>query len=135
MLREAQIVMEPVNAAAQVVFEFARHMENLPKWASGLSTGIEHKEGKWIAQSPMGEVEVLMAAYNEFGVLDHQVRLPDGTVVHNAFRVSPAGTGSILTFIVLRMPGATTEAFEADVAHVRKDLNSLRELMESPASS
>lgn len=132
MLHEAQIVMEPVNAPAQVVYEFACQMDNLPKWASGLASGVEQREGKWVTRSPMGEVEVTMAAHNTFGVLDHDVKLPDGTLVHNAFRVTPSGTGSVVAFTVLRMPGTTKEAFEADTAHVHKDLKALRKLIESP---
>lgn len=135
MLYESLVVAEPVAAAVEVVYEFASHMENLPHWASGLSSGIEQRDGRWIAQSPMGEVEVIMAAKNTFGVLDHDVKLPDGTAVHNAFRVTPAGTGSILTFVVLRMPGTSAKAFNDDVAHVRKDLKALRLLLEAEAAA
>jgi uncharacterized membrane protein len=135
MLYEAQVVTEPAAVSAQRVYEFARHMENLPRWASGLSSGIERRGGRWMAQSPMGEVQVAMAAANEFGVLDHDVTLPDGTTVHNAFRVTPAGSGCLLTFVVLRMPGTPQEAFDADVAHVRKDLKALRQVVEPRGSS
>ncbi len=135
MLYEAQVVTEPTAVSAQVVYEFARHMENLPRWASGLSSGIERRGGRWITQSPMGEVQVVMAAANEFGVLDHDVTLPDETIVHNAFRVTPAGSGCVLTFVVLRLPGTSQEAFDADVAHVRKDLKALRQFVEARGSS
>jgi hypothetical protein len=36
-----------------------------------------------------------------------------------------------VTFTVLRMPGTSQEAFEVDVAHVRKDVTELRRLLES----
>jgi hypothetical protein len=134
MLYESLVVAEPVAVAVEVVYEFARNMENLPLWASGLSSGIERRDGRWIAQSPMGEVEVIMAADNPFGILDHDVKLPDGKAVHNAFRVTPAGTGSVLAFVVLRMPGTSRKAFDDDVAHVRKDLKALRLLVESKAA-
>jgi len=81
----------------------------------------------------MGDVRLEMAEPNAFGVLDHDVTLPDGTTVHNAFRVTPSGTGSLLCFIVLRLPGTSSEAFEADVAHVGRDLKALRALIESGA--
>jgi len=127
---DSQVVSEAAKVDAQTVYEFARRMENLPQWASGLASGISQRGGRWIAQSPMGEITVAMAAKNEFGVMDHDVTLPDGTSVHNAFRVTPAGDGSVLTFVVLRMPGTSQEAFEADVAHVRKDLKALRQVLE-----
>ncbi len=127
---DSQVVSEAAKVDAQTVYEFTRRMENLPQWASGLASGISQRGGRWIAQSPMGEITVAMAAKTEFGVMDHDVTLPDGTSVHNAFRVTPAGDGSVLTFVVLRMPGSSQEAFAADVAHVRKDLNALRQVLE-----
>ena len=128
---EAQVVAEPAKVDARAVYEFASRMENLPRWASGLSSGIAQRGGRWVAQSPMGEVTVAMAAKNEFGVMDHDVTLPDGSTVHNAFRVTPAGDGCLITFVVLRMPGTPQQAFDADVAHVRKDLQALRRLLEA----
>jgi hypothetical protein len=127
---EAQVVTEPIAASADVVYAFARQMENLPQWASGLATGIERRGDAWFSQSPMGEVQITMAPVNQFGVLDHDVTLPDGTTVHNAFRVTPAGSGSVLSFVALRLPGVSQEAFDRDIAHIRKDLKALRRLLE-----
>lgn len=81
----------------------------------------------------MGLVKVSMAPRNDFRVLDHDVTLPDGRTVHNEFRVTPAGDGSFLTFVVLRLPGMTSEAFRKDVAHVARDLSPLKTIMEKAA--
>ena len=123
---ESRVVSETVSAPAEAVYAFARKMENLPRWASGLASGIEQRDGEWFTDSPMGKVKVVMAAENRYGVLDHEVTLPNGVSVHNALRVTPAGDGCVLTFVVLRMPGTTPSAFEADVAHVQRDLETLR---------
>lgn len=131
-VQEALVVSQPVAAPARVVYHFARQMENLPQWASGLATGIEQCDGQWFTDSPMGKVRVDMAPRNPFGVLDHDVTLPDGTTVHNAFRVTPCGDdASLLTFVVLRFEGVDQADFDADVAHVRKDLSALRHLLEA----
>ena len=131
---ESRVVSETVSAPAETVYAFARKMENLPRWASGLASGIEKRDGEWFTDSPMGKVKVVMAAENPYGVLDHDVTLPNGVTVHNALRVTPAGDGCVLTFILLRMPGTTQAVFEADVAHVRRDLQALRRVLESRAS-
>lgn len=129
--QEALVVSQPVAVPAQVVYDFARQMENLPQWASGLATGIEQLVGQWFTDSPMGKVRVDMAPHNPFGVLDHDVTLPDGTTVHNAFRVTPCGEhGSLLSFVVLRPQGVGQADFDADVSHVRKDLAALQQLLE-----
>jgi hypothetical protein len=75
-----------------------------------------------------------MAPANSFGVLDHDVTLPDGVSVHNALRVTPCGDGSVLTFVVLRSAGVSQESFDADVAHVRQDLLALKQLLEQQTS-
>lgn len=131
VLQEAQVVTETIAAPVRTVYEFARQLESMPRWASGLASGIERRGERWFAKSPMGEVEVSMAEANEFGVLDHVVTLPDGTSVHNAFRATPAGTGTVLTFVVLRAPETTRQAFDADAAHVRRDFRALKSLLES----
>ena len=130
-LQHAVVVRQPVAVAAGAVYAFARQMSKLPLWASGLAHGIEQRQGQWFAQSPMGEVQVTMAPRNDFGVLDHDVTMPDGTTVHNAFRVTPCGPdASLLTFVVLRQPGMDQKSVDADADHVRRDLAALRRLLE-----
>jgi hypothetical protein len=131
---QAVVVSQPVARPAAEVYAFAREMRKLPLWASGLAQGIEQRGGQWFAQSPMGEVQVAMAPCNDFGVLDHDVTLPDGTTVHNAFRVTPCGEASLLTFVVLRQPGMDQKRFDADVEHVRRDLAALQQLLEGVRS-
>ncbi len=133
VVQDALVVSQAIDATADAVYAFARRMDLLPLWASGLAEGIAQRAGGWYAQSPMGEVKVEMAPANAFGVLDHDVTLPDGTTVHNALRVTPCGAGSLLTFVVLRMEGTSQQAFEADVAHVRRDLAALKQRMEQQA--
>ncbi|SEL87768.1 hypothetical protein SAMN05216359_12130 [Roseateles sp. YR242] len=131
----AEVVTESINVPARQVYDFARTMENLTLWASGLASGIRQENGEWFTDSPMGRVRVAMAPPNDFGVLDHDVTLPHGPTVHNAFRVSPSGSGCVLTFVVLRLPGVTDEAFKNDVAHVTRDLKTLKALLErAPAT-
>ena len=132
-VHEATVVSQAVDVPAHVVYAFASRMDNLPLWATGLSKGIEQRDGKWFADAPMGQVEVEMAPANSFGVLDHDVTLPNGVRVHNAFRVTPCAQGSLLTFVVLRLAGVSQESFDADVAHVRRDLAALKELLEQQA--
>ena len=128
---EAEVVNTTLDVPAHLVYAYARRMENLPAWASGLAAGVKQRDGGWFGASPMGEVRIDMAEANAFGVLDHDVTLPDGTRVHNAMRVTPCGEGSLLSFVVLRLPGVAQKDFDADVAHVRRDLAALKQLLEA----
>jgi hypothetical protein len=131
---KAVVVSQAVGVSAEAAYAFASRMENLPLWASGLAKGIDQRDGKWFADSPMGEVEVAMVPVNPFGVLDHDVTLPNGVSVHNAFRVTPCGEGCLLSFVVPRLAGVSQESFDADIALVRRDLAALKELLEQRAS-
>src|SRR5512139_1010493 len=87
-----------IERPPQDVYAFASDPANLPRWAAGLSRGIEEVDGEWVADSPMGKVKVRFVPRNAFGVLDHDVVLPTGESVHNPMRVLPNGAGSEVVF-------------------------------------
>jgi len=126
----ARIVSNPVAADADTVYDFAHRIENLPQWAAGLTTQLVLDSGEWFSQTPQGRIKIAMAPHNEYRVMDHDVTLPGGLVVHNAFRVTPTGSGSLLSFVVLRMPEATDGEFERDCGLVAADLRTLATLVE-----
>ncbi|MFT4030300.1 MAG: SRPBCC family protein [Protaetiibacter sp.] len=131
MTFDARHISQPINRDPSVVAAFAGVPENLPKWAAGLSSGIRNEGGTWITDSPMGVVEVRFTGGSEFGVLDHDVIFPDGTVVHNPLRVLRNGDGSEVVFTLYRLPNTTDDDYERDAELVREDLIRLRELLES----
>ena len=53
---------------------------------------------------------------NEFGVLDHVVKLADGQLIQNSIRVVSNGDGSEVMFTLLQLPKMTEEQFEKDAA-------------------
>ena len=123
-----------IDAAPDVAYAIAADPKQLPRWASGLAEGaLRQTADGWVADSPMGEVIVEFAPANEFGVLDHVVRMPSGESVYNPLRVIPAGEGHPgceAVFTVRRRAGMSDEEFESDVATVTADLNRLRRLAE-----
>ena len=133
-LMEVRHVSVSVNRPAQAVYEFAAKVENLPRWAAGLSRSIRRVDGEWIAEGPVGKVKVRFVEPNAFGVLDHDVILDSGATVHNAIRVIPNGAGSEVTFTLLRQPGVSAEKFAEDARAVEKDLRTLKALLEDAAA-
>ena len=112
------------------MYEFVANGENLPRWASGLGERVERRGSDFHADGPLGQVRIRFAAPNELGVLDHDVRLPDGSTVHNPMRVVPNGPGSEVTFVLLRLPGVNDDTFARDASWVERDLKRLKELLE-----
>jgi hypothetical protein len=118
---------EPRDVAA-----VARDPRRLPEWAAGLAQGEPRVEGDvLVVRSPMGEVRVRFAAPNDHGVLDHEVTLPDGSVVLNPLRVLAHPHGAEVVFTLRRLDGVTAAAFAADADAVAADLERLRALLEA----
>lgn len=133
MTYEALHISQPVDRPAAEVAAFAGDSRNLPRWAAGLSSGIRQDDGRWVTDSPMGTVEVRFTGPAEHGILDHDVVLPDGAVVHNPLRVLRNGDGSEVVFTLYRLPGVDDADFEQDAATVRGDLARLRGVLEDGA--
>lgn len=117
---------DPAEVAA-----FAGDPSNLPRWAAGLATGIRRDGDRWVTDSPMGQVAVRFTGPIEHGVLDHDVTLPDGTVVHNPLRVLHNDHGSEVVFTLYHRPDLTDGEFDRDADMVRADLERLRSILES----
>jgi hypothetical protein len=124
-----------IETDPEAVYEYAADPQTWPKWGAGLAEGgLRQTADGWVADSPMGQVTVEFAPPNEFGVLDHVVRLPSGEAVYNPLRVIPGGVGEArceVVFTVRRRAGMTDEEFDADAAAVAADLETLRTLLEN----
>lgn len=130
-MRESLHLSVSVDRPAAEVYAYAADPAHLPVWAAGLGGSVEQRGGRWFAESPMGEVEVRFVPPNPYGVLDHDVTLPDGTTVTNPMRVLADGQGCEVVFTLRRAEGTSDEDFQADAAAVRTDLATLRRVLES----
>ena len=131
MTFKSQHISVSINRPADQVYDFASNPENLPKWASGLSSSIKNVDGEWIAESPMGRVRVKFADRNTFGVLDHDVTLPSGARVYNPVRVFRNNDGSEVVFTLYQRPEMSDQMFAEDAQAVTRDLDKLKTLLEA----
>ncbi|MCS3782210.1 SRPBCC family protein [Tsukamurella ocularis] len=131
MTEESRHISVVIPRRAKEVYAFARDPQNLVRWAAGLATGVRADGDDLLTDSPMGEVRVRFAPDNPFGVLDHDVTLPDGTVVNNPLRVLAHPDGAEVLFTVRRL-GASDADFARDCATVLADLERLRSVMLAP---
>jgi uncharacterized protein YndB with AHSA1/START domain len=131
MPTESRHLTVSIERPAGQVYAYVRDPAHLPGWAAGLAAGIRRERGEWVADSPMGRVLVRFVPVNEYGVLDHDVVLPDGTVTTNPVRVLADGEDSEVVFTLRRRPGMTDEAFAADAAAISADLDTLKRVLET----
>jgi hypothetical protein len=131
MPSESRHLTVSIDRSAAAVYAYARDPAHLPAWAAGLAAGIRLERGEWVADSPMGRVLVRFVPVNEYGVLDHDVVLPDGTTTTNPLRVLADGAGAEVVFTLRRRPATSDDEWAADVAAVTADLESLRRVLEA----
>lgn len=131
MALESRHISTHIDRSTDEAYEFASDPANLPRWAPGLCTSVEHVDGRWIAESGMGKVVLAFAPRNAFGVLDHDVTLPSGETVHNPMRVLPDDTGCEIVFSLRRQPGVSDNEFDRDAGAVLSDLTRLKQVLEN----
>lgn len=122
-------VSRVIRASPETVYDFASNIGNLTRWAAGLAQSEVVQEGQLLfVDSPMGRVQVQFVERNAFGVLDHEVTLPSGTVVTNPVRVLPHPEGAEVIFTVRQIELSDAE-FARDIQMVEADLRRLEMLM------
>jgi hypothetical protein len=131
MAPETRHLSVSIDRPVAEVYEYASNPANVPRWAPGLAKTVEQIDGQWFADSPMGRITFAFAPRNEFGVLDHEVTMPSGDVVHNPMRVLADGAGSEVVFTLRRLPQLSDEEFERDAAAVTADLVALKWVVEA----
>ncbi|WP_312362338.1 SRPBCC family protein [Ensifer sp.] len=126
----ARIIHISITRDWRDVYAFMARPENMPLWASGLSSGLTPDGADWIAPGPLGNARVRFAPDNALGVVDHLVTLENGLTVHNALRVVPNGDGAEVMFTLLRQPDMSDEQFAGDAEWVARDLATLKSILE-----
>jgi hypothetical protein len=128
----SQHISISIERSKSEVYDFAADPLNLPRWAAGLAgSNVERDGHQWFTESPMGRVTFTFAPRNDFGVLDHDVTLPSGQIVHNPLRVISDGDECEVVFTLRQRPEMTDEDFERDAEAVAKDLATLKSVVEA----
>jgi Polyketide cyclase / dehydrase and lipid transport len=130
MTPESRHISAHIERPIDEVYDFAADPTNLPRWAPGLCTSVEQVDGRWIAETGMGQVVLTFAPPNAFGVLDHDVTLPSGETIHNPMRVIAHGSGCEVVFSLRRKPGMSDDDFDRDAGAVLADLTRLGQVLE-----
>lgn len=130
-MNEVQHISIYIARCPSDIYAFASNPENLPRWAAGLARSDVLKDGdEWIADAPFGRVKIRFAVQNAFFVMDHDVELDSGQVVHNPMRVVPNGGGGEVIFTLIRQSGMSEQEYAADKLAIEADLRTLKGVLE-----
>ena len=114
----------------KVVYEFVLNLENFPRWARSTFQSIKQLNGNWVAETTQGSVTIDLTERNNFGILDHFVKLSSGAVIFVPMRVIKNGEGSEAIFTLFQTADMPDNKFAEDAKSVKKDLNILKNLVE-----
>ena len=107
----------------KVVYEFVLNLENLPRWARSTFQSIKQLNGNWVAETIQGSVTIDLTERNNFGVLDHFVKLSSDAVIFVPMRVIKDGEGSEVIFTWFQTADMPDDKFAEDAKSVKQDLN------------
>ena len=119
-----------IKSDPKKVYDFVSNLENLPRWASSTFPSIKEVDGEWVIDTPNGQNKVMLTERNNFGILDHYVKLTSGIEVYVPMRVVKNGDGSEVMLTVFQTPEMTEEGYAKDMQTVEKDLNHLKTIIE-----
>ena len=114
----------------KVVYEFILNLQNFPRWARSTFQSINQLNGKSVAETAQGSVTIDLTERNNFGILDHFVKLSSDAVIFVPMRVIKDGEGSEVIFTWFQTADMPDDKFAEDVKSVKKDLNILKNLVE-----
>lgn len=116
----------------QDIYEAYWRPQDFPKWASGLSRSVLIHDGvRWHAEGPEGTVSIRFTEHNQFGIMDHYVRVNDGPEIYVPLRVIQNGDGAEVQLTLFQQAGISDVKFLADAEWVEQDLLTLK-LLASP---
>lgn len=95
-MAESRHLSQTIARSAAAVYEYASDPANLPEWASGLGSSVEHVDGQWLVDSPDGRLTVVFAERNDYGILDHDVTLRRARRCTTRCGSSPTATAALL---------------------------------------
>lgn len=114
-----------ISRPPREVYDYVADPRHLSEWS--FVESVAPDGAGWTAVVPGGTSRMTFTPPNDLGVLDHDVELPDGRVVHVPMRVVPNGEGSEVLFTVFAGPGVDVAA---DLATVLADLTRLAGILE-----
>ncbi|MGH8494404.1 MAG: hypothetical protein ACRERR_15055 [Moraxellaceae bacterium] len=131
---ESQVVTVHIAKPLATVAAFLAEPLNMNLWASGLGHSLREENGEWLADGPEGPVRIRFSPANAFGIADHWVEVAAGVEVYVPLRAIAHADAHVeetdVQLTLLRLPGMSDTKFAEDADWIRRDLATLKALLE-----
>jgi hypothetical protein len=125
-----RILTVTVRVPFAETYDFAHRPENFPKWRLRASS-ITRTEAGWIADTPDGRALLHFAPENEFGVLDHSIKLAGKSEAYFPLRMVQNGTGTQVELMLFYRGDSSDDYFEQETHRSKRGLLLLKNILES----
>ena len=112
-----------INCTAEKLYSYVINPENLSQWGKSFCLGATKFQNQ---TETAGVIKIKFAVKNDFGILDHSVKLSDN-VIYNFMRVIPNGQGCEVIVTLFQLD----DQFFKDVSMMKSDLKRLKKILES----
>lgn len=129
-IKHAETISVSIQKPFDKVYSYLAIPENYPQWASGLAKGLKKWGHIYMAETNDGMMKVKFSEKNDFGIADHFVYPSTEIEIYIPLRVIKNSEGSEVLLTLFQEPGMTDETFAADAEWVRKDLKTLKTILE-----
>jgi Polyketide cyclase / dehydrase and lipid transport len=124
-----------IGAPPDQVWRILAQVESWPQF-SPFAVAVERTaHGEYTITSPQGEVGLSCRFDADRLLLDHVVRLGDGTEVFIPYRVVPNQRGSELVMTNVKSPGDSMDEYEEQLRWMREELDGARRFVEQTCAS
>ena len=110
-------------------FAFLADPANLPVWAVGFCRRIRRDGGQWVVETVSGECALDIDADPGRGTIDFHLRPAPGVTASAYSRLVPCTGGCEYVFTQFAPPGASDQAFRANVEALKEELVVLRSVL------
>lgn len=128
----AQVIHVAIARPFSTVATFLSDPLNLNHWASGLGHSLRRENGAWLADGPEGPVRIRFNPPNDSGIADHWAEVAPGVELYIPLRAIANNEGCEVQLTLFRPPGMSDGKFAEDAAWVKRDLETLKTLLETP---
>jgi hypothetical protein len=133
-MRASHTVSLSIQRSFNEVYAFLVKPANFEQWAAVEPGTLKQlPNGDWQVQMSFGFRHVRFTPRNRFGVLDHAIFEPGGSLLFTPMRVFPNEDGCELSFTFFRRDGMDDAQFASSIEWITTDFLALKSLLEAGA--